>query len=132
MRIILYFGLFILFITIPIFCCKYHPKARYLRRKWSKVSEEDPNSTKNTINEQNNGDLVGEYGSTYGGGDFEESGVSGGDRVKTLGLTRDYGSGEYGGNYRGGNEVGSSVYGEGENSKIDGNSGKSGITGVRY
>ena len=130
MRIILYLGLFILFIIIPIFCCKYHPKARYLRRKWSKVSE-DPNSTKNTINE----DLVGKYGSSYGGGDFEESGssgVSGGDRVKNPGLTGDYGSGVYGDNYRSGNEIGSSVYGEGGNSKIDGNSGDNGITGIRY
>ena len=131
LRIILYLGLFILFIIIPIFCCKYHPKARYLRRKWSKVSE-DPNSTKNTINEQNIEDLVGVYCS---GGDFEENGVcgvSGGDRDKNPGLTGDYGSGVYGGNYRSGNEIDSSVYGEGGNSKIDGNSGDNGITGIRY
>ena len=125
----LYICLIILVLVFPIF--SWFIFAYYSQKKWRKISEE-PNNSENTINEQNNGDLVGEYGSTYGGGDFEESGVSGGDRVKTLGLTRDYGSGEYGGNYRGGNEVGSSVYGEGENSKIDGNSGKSGITGVRY
>ena len=130
MRIILYLGLFILFIIIPLFCCKYHPKARYLRRKWSKVSE-DPNSTKNIINEQNNEGLVGEYGSSYGGGDFEESGVSGvsgGDRDKNPGLTGDYGSGVYGGNYRSGNDI----YREIGNSEIDGNSGNNGITGIRY
>ena len=133
LKIILYLGLFILFIIIPLFCCKYHPKARYLRRKWSKVSE-DPNSTKNIINEQNNEGLVGEYGSSYGGGDSEESGVSGdsgvsgGDRDKNPGLTGDYGSGVYGGNYRSGNDV----YREDGNSEIDGNSGNNGITGIRY
>ena len=131
LRIILYLGLFILFIIIPIFCCKYHPKARYLRRKWSKVSEDPNSSTKNKINEQNIEGLVGDYGSSYSGGDFEESGVSGvsgGDRVKNPGLIGDYGSGVYGGNYRSGNDI----YREGGNNEIDGNSGNNGITGIRY
>ena len=89
--------------------------AYYSQKKLSKISE-DPNNSENTINEQNNGDLVGEYGSKYGGDNFEESGVSG-----NMDLAEDYGGGVYGGNYSSGNELGSGVYGEGGNSESCGN-----------
>ena len=73
----------------------------YSQKKLSKISE-DPNNSKNAINEQNNG--------------FEESGVSG-----NMDLAGDYGGGVYGGNYSSGNEIGSGVYGEGGNSESCGN-----------
>ena len=109
----LYICLIILVLLFPIFCWLIF--AYY--RKLSKISE-DPNNSENTINEQNNRDLVGEYGSNYGRDNFEESGVS-----ENMDLTGDYSSG---------NEIGSGVYGEGGNSEIDGNSGNNGITGIRY
>ena len=113
LMIMLYICLIILVLIFPIFCWMIF--AYY--RKLSKISE-DPNNSEITINEQNNGDLVGEYGSKYGGDNFEESGVSG-----NMDLAEDYGGGVYGGNYSSGTEIGSGVYGEGGNSEINGNSG---------
>ena len=105
--------------------------AYYSQKKLSKISE-DPNNSENSIKEQKNGDLVGEYGSNYVGDNFEASwisGVIGGERGGNMDLAGDYGVEVYGGNYSSDNEIGSGVYGEGGNSESCGNSG---ITGVRY
>ena len=70
LMIMLYICLIILVLIFPIFGWMIF--AYHSRKKLSKISE-DTNNSENTINEQNNGDLVGEFGSNYGGDNFEES-----------------------------------------------------------